>query len=83
MSEKKKKGAKRSGADLASSSTSSNNNKKAKTRGAKYTNPEVNELLNLVENYLPTGGDEWDGNYLNLIIHVVRITKTIFSNALI
>ena len=59
--------------DTSSSSASSNTTeqtqaanaakkiRKGKTRGAKYTGKELDELLDLVEEYLPTGGDEWEG----------------------
>ena len=30
-------------------------------RGAKYTKTEIDKLLDLVEERLPTGGEDWDG----------------------
>ena len=65
MSEKKNKGSSKRTGELA---TPLATNKKAKTRGAKYTAGEINELLNLVEQYLPTGGDEWDGTFFVSLI---------------
>ena len=30
-------------------------------RGAKYTKTEIDKLLDLIEERLPTGGEDWDG----------------------
>ena len=55
--------------------SSTNKNKKQRAeqqdrrpRGAKYTSAEIDKLLDLVEERLPTGGEDWDGSQLIFLI---------------
>ena len=41
-------------------------------RGAKYSPMEIDKLLDLIEERLPTGGEDWDGEKIFIVVRMFR-----------